>query len=144
MSQLQSTTGQVRPFKEIPYVTLPDDYPYHLPELLAQAYEQHGPIFRANFFGHDDIVFMVGPEANRFMLVQQRQKFSNHIGWGTVFQVEQMLGRGLLIEAVLVTLATIYGRYHYTADCLASIALTVAAAGIVFVLDRRRTAEAAG
>src|SRR5438874_2066863 len=97
MSQLQSTTGQVRPFKEIPYVTLPDDYPYHLPELLAQAYEQHGPIFRANFFGHDDIVFMVGPEANRFMLVQQRQKFSNHIGWGTVFQVEQMLGRGLLM-----------------------------------------------
>lgn len=95
--ELASEARQIRPYEEIPFVTLPESYQYHLPELLAQAYEQHGPIFRARFFDHDDIVFMVGSQANRFVLVQQRQKFSNHIGWGTIFNVERMLGRGLLM-----------------------------------------------
>jgi cytochrome P450 len=39
---------------------------------------------------------MVGPEANRFVLVQNRQKFSNFVGWGSIFEVVNMFGRGLL------------------------------------------------
>ncbi len=90
-----TSVNQVRPFEDIPQVTLPDDYQTHLGPLLAEAYQQHGPIFRSTYFGKD-IVYMVGPEANRFVLVSNRQKFSNYIGWGTLFTVVDMFGRGLL------------------------------------------------
>lgn len=85
----------IRPYDAIPQVTLPDDYQLHLAPLLAEAYEQHGPIFRSTFFERE-ILYLVGPEANRFVLVNERQKFSNQVGWGTIFQVTNMLGHGLL------------------------------------------------
>ena len=92
---MSTSVNEVRPFEDIPQVVLPDDYQTHLGPLLAEAYQQHGPIFRSTFFGNN-IVYMVGPEANRFVLVSNRQKFSNYIGWGTVFSVVDMFGRGLL------------------------------------------------
>jgi cytochrome P450 len=90
-----NTVEQVRPFETLPYVTLPDDYQRRLGTLLAQAYQQHGPIFRSTYFGQE-IVYMIGPEANRFVLVSNREKFSNHIGWSTIFSVSDMFGRGIL------------------------------------------------
>ncbi len=85
----------IRSYEEIPFVELPDDYQYHLAELLAQAYAEHGPIFRAPYFGKE-IVYLVGPEANRFVLVNNRHKFSNYIGWSSIFIAGELLGRGLL------------------------------------------------
>ena len=73
MSHLQSTTGPVSPYEAIPSITLLNDYPYHLPELLTQD-ERHNPIFRSSFSGHDDMVFLVGPEAHHYILVQQESK----------------------------------------------------------------------
>ncbi|GAC1366974.1 MAG: hypothetical protein NVS2B12_36910 [Ktedonobacteraceae bacterium] len=90
-----TSINQVRPFEAIPQVTLPEDYQSHLGPLLAEAYQQHGPIFRSTYFGKD-IVYMVGPEANRFVLVSNRQKFSNYIGWSSLFTVVDLFGRGLL------------------------------------------------
>ncbi len=92
---MSTSVNQVRPFKDIPQVVLPDDYQSHLGPLLAEAYQQHGPIFRSTYFDKD-IVYMVGPEANRFVLVSNRQKFSNYIGWSTVFTIVDLFGRGLL------------------------------------------------
>ncbi|GLV54764.1 cytochrome P450 [Dictyobacter sp. S3.2.2.5] len=88
--------AQALPYDAIPYVTMPDDYQLHLGQLLAEAYTKHGPIFRSGFFDMPDIVYMVGPEANRFVMVSNRQKFSNFVGWGTIFSVVDMFGRGLL------------------------------------------------
>ncbi|GHO86294.1 cytochrome P450 [Dictyobacter formicarum] len=88
--------GQALPYDAIPYVSMPDDYQLHLGQLLADAYTKHGPIFRSSFFDMQDIVYMVGPEANRFVMVSNRQKFSNFVGWGTIFSVVDMFGRGLL------------------------------------------------
>lgn len=85
----------IRSYNDIPSVVLPDDYQYHLAPLLAQAYAEHGPIFRGPYFGQE-IVYLVGPEANRFVLVNNRQKFSNYIGWSSIFAVVDLLGRGLL------------------------------------------------
>lgn len=85
----------VQPYEAIPYVDFPEGYSSQLASLLGNAYLQHGPIFRANYFGRE-MLFLVGPEANRFVLVNNRQKFSNYIGWGTVFSVVDLLGRGLL------------------------------------------------
>jgi cytochrome P450 len=92
---IMSQVEQVLPFEAVPQVVLPEDYQWQLGPLLADAYMQHGPIFRSTYFGRD-IVYMVGPEANRFVLVQNRQKFSNFVGWGSIFEVVNMFGRGLL------------------------------------------------
>lgn len=47
-------------------------------------------------------------------------------------------GWGLVIYAVSVALATIYGRYHYAADAAAGIAISVVAAGLFLAARRRR------
>ena len=87
--------SNILPYEAIPFVELPSDYRHHLAPLLAQAYQQHGPIFRSTYFKRE-IVYLVGPEANRFVLVNNRQKFSNFIGWSVIFMAERSLGHGLL------------------------------------------------
>lgn len=87
--------SNILPYEAIPFVELPSDYRHHLAPLLAQAYQQHGPIFRSTYFKRE-IVYLVGPEANRFVLVNNRQKFSNFIGWSIIFMTAKSLGRGLL------------------------------------------------
>ena len=86
---------QAQTQKSIPQITLPEDYPLRLGPFLAEMYEQHGPIFKASVYG-GDIVYLVGPEANRFVMVSNRQKFSHHEGWGRLFGVVDLFGDGLL------------------------------------------------
>jgi membrane-associated phospholipid phosphatase len=45
----------------------------------------------------------------------------------------------LLPLAVSIAVATIYGRYHYAADAVAGLAISVAAYGVGVSLDRRRS-----
>jgi cytochrome P450 len=89
--------GQARSINELPVVVLPQNYYTNMGPTLAAVYEQHGPIFRgrAPDWGID-VVFLVGPEANRFVLTSDRLKFSHHIGWGRALGVIDMLGDGLL------------------------------------------------
>ena len=83
---------QVRTFEQIPLIELPRDYPTQLGTFLARMYETHGPIFRSIHFG-EDVVFLVGPEANRFVLSTERLRFSHHEGWRVVVN---LFGDGLL------------------------------------------------
>jgi membrane-associated phospholipid phosphatase len=47
------------------------------------------------------------------------------------------LRRGTLIYAMLVAIATVYGRYHYAVDALAGFGVALVAAGVAsFVFDR--------
>ncbi|MBX3061913.1 MAG: cytochrome P450 [Anaerolineae bacterium] len=84
-----------RPFEAIPVVNLIPEQPMNTGRLLADMYNQHGPIFRTTVFPNPTI-FLVGPEANRFVLSSNRQLFSHKLGWGNFFDVLQMLGDGLL------------------------------------------------
>ena len=88
--------SNVQAYKEIPTVSIPQNYQTQVGPFLAEMYEKHGPIFRSGSFGNE-IVFLVGPEANRFVLVNNRQKFSNYEGWGKMFGILDMFGRGLLV-----------------------------------------------
>ena len=45
-------------------------------------------------------------------------------------------GWGMLIYAVSVAIATVYGRYHYAVDALAGLGVSVVAATILFALRR--------
>lgn len=84
----------------IPAVTLP----LHaagsgtLPAFLAHAAIDHGPIFRTVIpAGRDagrEVVFLVGPEANRFVLHTHRDHFSHDQGWSPIFG--PAVGTGLL------------------------------------------------
>ncbi|HEY7850371.1 MAG TPA: cytochrome P450, partial [Ktedonobacterales bacterium] len=85
----------VKPFEQIPVVELPEDYQTRTGAFLAEMYRQHGPIFRASNFGAE-VVYLVGPAANRFVLLSDRPKFSHHIGWGEMLSVSYIFGDGLL------------------------------------------------
>jgi retinoid hydroxylase len=68
-----------------------------LPRKLAQAAVEHGPIFKwviEQGWDAGEYVFMVGPEANRFVLHTGREHFSHEKGWTPV--IGDMFGRGLL------------------------------------------------
>ncbi|PLS80295.1 MAG: hypothetical protein CYG59_08760 [Chloroflexi bacterium] len=62
---------------------------------MAQA---HGPIFRWSIpegsYRVQDYVFMVGPDANRFVLHTHREHFSHDQGWTPI--IGEVLGKGLL------------------------------------------------
>jgi cytochrome P450 len=68
--------------------------------LLLDAYERFGPVFTMRVF-HSNNVFMIGPEANHYMLVSHAGNFSwreGHMG-----DLSALLGDGLL---------TIDGEFH--------------------------------
>jgi cytochrome P450 len=69
-----------------------------LPTLFARMAIEHGPILRHRAEGGpqagEEFVFMVGPEANRFVLQAHREHFSHGLGWTPL--IGESLGRGLL------------------------------------------------
>jgi cytochrome P450 len=68
--------------------------------LLLEAYERFGPVFTIRLF-HHNVVFMLGPEANHYMLVANASNFS----WrdGHFRDLIPLMGDGLL---------TIDGDFH--------------------------------
>ena len=87
---------QISTLEDIPYVTLPEDYQSNPGRFLARMYQEHGPIFRTRTDWWQDVVYLVGPEANRFVLASNRLKFSHRAGWGQFFGVIETYGDGLL------------------------------------------------
>lgn len=92
-----------RPFDAMPVMTLPADYTSYaveMPSLLARMYAEHGPIFRRPLGGEmaaafgEWMVYMVGPEANRFVMHTHREHFSHDRGWTPV--IGDVFERGLL------------------------------------------------
>ena len=83
----ETQQDNARPFDEMPIVTRPDDYPLVMPTYLAEQAQRVGPIFRAEIGAEmrdrsgQWIVFMVGPEANRFVMHSHRNHFSHDLGW---------------------------------------------------------------
>lgn len=57
-----------------------------------------------------------------------------------LFPHRKAYGWGLLLYAVSVAIATIYGRYHYSADVLAGFAVSFLAASLCVVLRNRSSA----
>ena len=67
------------------------------PRRLAAAAVEHGPIYKwliDDGYDRGEYVFMVGPEANRFVLHTGREHFSHDLGWTPI--VGDMFGKGLL------------------------------------------------
>ena len=92
--------GAIRPFEEIPIAGIPENYALTLPRHHARMYAEHGPVFRrplpseaeAEYGGW--IVYLVGPEANRFVMQSHRDAFSHDRGWTP--QLGPLFEKGLL------------------------------------------------
>jgi cytochrome P450 len=69
-----------------------------LSSYLAHLAEQHGPVFafvpEAGPHRGETVVYLVGPEANRFVFLTGREHFSHDLGWTPV--IGETLGHGLL------------------------------------------------
>jgi retinoid hydroxylase len=69
-----------------------------LSPFIARIAEQRGPIFEFvpayGAYAGRPVVYLVGPEANRFVLLTGRHHFSHDLGWTPV--VGETLGHGLL------------------------------------------------
>src|SRR5712691_5538270 len=83
-----------------PRVSIPDAVwsSGSLAQYIAQLAVEHGPIFsfvpQAGGFAGQPAVYLVGPAANRFVLLSGRQHFSHDLGWTPV--VGDSFGHGLL------------------------------------------------
>jgi cytochrome P450 len=83
----------VRSVDDLPHVTMPQDYAQQPGRFLARCFERYGPIFASDWPQYK-VVYMVGPEANRFVLHTHRDAFSHDLGWSPV--IGTVLGKGLL------------------------------------------------
>ncbi len=64
-------------------------------EYMMRQYHQYGPIFRSRLLGRE-LVFLMGPEANRFLLSGGMQYFSWRDGWPPTFKA--LLGDSLFVQ----------------------------------------------
>jgi membrane-associated phospholipid phosphatase len=71
--------------------------------------------------GHGDIQTSVFPSGH------VATAFSSAFGMMWVLPERPWVGRSLLLLAALIATSTVYGRYHYLADALASLSLSAAA-----------------
>ena len=63
--------------------------------------------------------------------------FSAAFGMIRVLPERPWVGRLLLVLAVLIATATVYGRYHYAADALAGFAMSLIAVAVTELRERR-------
>ena len=81
--------------RELPYIAIPEEFATASGPFLAQMYATSGPIFRTHVQGRE-VIYLIGPEANKFVLVTHRHCFSHHQGWGELRGAARLLGDGLV------------------------------------------------
>lgn len=64
--------------------------------------------------------------------------FSAAFGMWRTLPEHKWVGRFLFVMALLIALATVYGRYHYFADALAGLSMAFAALALTMARDARR------
>lgn len=126
-------------------------FTFMLGTLLAYASLPHFPSAspRVEFPGLDLPSFLTGPRRFNIWLLNQgdittsvfpsghvANAFSAAFSMMLVVPERKWIGRALLAMALVIATATIYGRYHYVADVIAAIALSLVAVGVTVVLHR--------
>ena len=68
---------KIQTVEDLPFMPVHPDMPSRIGEVVSAGYAKYGPIFRSRtMFDDMDVVYLVGPEANRFVLSSNRLKFS--------------------------------------------------------------------
>jgi cytochrome P450 len=83
-----------RSIDDLPTIQYPADIAYRrLPYMVARSREL-GPIFKQQWPDGGRVVYLVGPEANKFVMQTHREFFSHDLGWTP--NIGELLGKGLL------------------------------------------------
>jgi len=64
--------------------------------------------------------------------------FSSAWAFYLIFPRRRWLGHSMLVYAISVSIATVYGRYHYASDVLAGFAVSLIALGVGFLMKHRQ------
>jgi cytochrome P450 len=92
--------GMAKPLSAAPLtrLTAMDMMSGEMPARMAREAEELGPVLRwPMLFGEGagrEIVFLIGPEANRFVFHTEREAFSHDLGWTPI--IGGLMGHGLL------------------------------------------------
>jgi membrane-associated phospholipid phosphatase len=62
--------------------------------------------------------------------------FSSAWAFYLIFPRRHWLGHSMFLYAISVSVATVYGRYHYAADVLAGFAVSLIALGVGFAMKQ--------
>ena len=79
----------------------------------------------------------VGIHSSVFPSAHVSSAFSGAWGLFVFLRERRWVGRGMLLYAVSVSVATVYGRYHYAVDALAGFAISLPALLLAVMIARR-------
>lgn len=88
------TDNPIPRLSALPWIGAPRAVLSHPGQYLLNGWLRLGPVFGFRLFGMN-LVAMIGPDANRLILISEREKFSHAIGYRTV---TPLLGDGLLFQ----------------------------------------------
>ena len=97
---MEGNARTAKSYDAIPLVSFPGDSALGpgLPGFIARMALEHGPIFRSVVkilsMQSVELLYLVGPEANRFVFQSHRDCFSHDLGWTPI--IGESLGHGLL------------------------------------------------
>jgi cytochrome P450 len=92
--------SHTRSYQEIPVLEFPPEREWGpgLAQFIAQTSIERGPVFRRPVHFENnrvtELLYLVGPDANRMVFHTQRERFSHDQGWTPV--IGETLGHGLL------------------------------------------------
>lgn len=79
---------------EMASVQYPADIAYSRLRYHTATSREIGPVYRQDWPDGGRVVYMVGPEANKFVMQTRREAFSHDLGWTP--NIGEVLGKGLL------------------------------------------------
>ncbi|NJL15317.1 MAG: cytochrome P450 [Microscillaceae bacterium] len=62
--------------------------------LFEEKRRQYGDVFKVRLFGQT-VVFLIGTEANKFLLIEQAKYLSSHKGWENI---DELFHDGLMLK----------------------------------------------
>ena len=78
----------------VPWFGTPIKMLSHPGRYLLDGYRRHGSVFRFWLWGFD-LTAMMGPAANRFIMLDERQRFSHRLGYKNI---QRLFGEALLVQ----------------------------------------------
>ncbi len=86
--------SEIKALSQLPTIQYPPNIARTRLQFMAAQARELGPIFGQDWPGMGRVVYMVGPEANKFVMQTHREHFSHDLGWTP--NVGEFIGKGLL------------------------------------------------
>ena len=114
-------------------------FPYFPSQPPRLAFPQMDPPAFDNVFRNFNLYLLQKATIHSAVFPSAHVSSAFSAAWAMFFVLPERkrFGWGLLIYAVSVAVATVYGRYHYSADAITGFGISLIAAAVGFVLQAR-------